>query len=88
MDSASARIQFLGFGTSFLALEVFSYVTVTDALECLEVAEDLNICLMDIVAAADSGFAFTDALYRTGPWARCRAGPGCGDAGAGMAQAR
>ena len=58
VDSASARVRFVGFGSSSLDLEVFSYVTVTDLTEYLEVAEDLNLRIMDIVAAAGSSFAF------------------------------
>ena len=58
VDSASARIRFVGFGSSSLDLEVFSYVTVTDYGEYLEVAEDLNLRIMDIVAAAGSSLAF------------------------------
>ena len=58
VDSASARIRFAGFGSASLSLEVFSYVTVTDSGEYLEVAEDLNLRLMDIVAAAGSSLVF------------------------------
>ncbi len=58
VDSASARVRFVRFGSSSLDLEVFSYVTVTDYGEYLEVAEDLNLRIMDIVAAAGSSFAF------------------------------
>jgi MscS family membrane protein len=58
VDSASARIRFVGFGSSSLELEVFSYVTVTDYGEYLEVAEDLNLRIMDIVAAAGSSLVF------------------------------
>jgi MscS family membrane protein len=57
VDSASARIRFIGFDSSSLTLEVFSYVTVTDYGEYLEVAEDLNLRIMDIVAASGSRFA-------------------------------
>lgn len=57
VDSTSARIRFAGFGSSSLDLEVFSYVTVTDYGEYLEIAEDLNLRIMDIVAAAGSSFA-------------------------------
>ncbi len=57
VDSASARIRFVGFGSSSLDLEVFSYVTVRDYGEYLEVAEDLNLRIMDVVAAAGSSFA-------------------------------
>jgi MscS family membrane protein len=58
VDSASARIRFAGFGSSSLDLEVFSYVTVTNLVEYLEVSEDLNLRIMDIVAEAGSSFAF------------------------------
>ena len=58
VDSTSARIRFAGFGSSSLDLEVFSYVTVTDYGEYLEIAEDLNLRLMDIIAGAGSSFAF------------------------------
>ena len=57
VDSASARIRFVGFGSSSLDLEVFSYVTVTDYGEYLEVAEDLNLRIMDIVAASGASLA-------------------------------
>jgi MscS family membrane protein len=57
VDSTSARIRFVGFGSSSLDLEVFSYVTVRDYGEYLEVAEDLNLRIMDVVAAAGSSFA-------------------------------
>ena len=57
VDSTSARIRFAGFGSSSLDLEVFSYVTVTDYGEYLEIAEDLNLRIMDIVAGAGSSFA-------------------------------
>ena len=57
VDSASARIRFVGFGHSSLDLEVFSYVTVIDYEEYIEVAEDLNLRIMDIVTAAGSSFA-------------------------------
>jgi MscS family membrane protein len=58
VDSASACVRFVRFGSSSLDLEVFSYVTVTAAAEYLEIAEDLNLRMMDIVAAAGSSFAF------------------------------
>jgi MscS family membrane protein len=57
VDSVSARIRFAGFGSSSLDLEVFSYVTVPDYGEYLEIAEDLNLRIMDIVAAAGSSLA-------------------------------
>jgi MscS family membrane protein len=58
VDSTSARIRFAGFSESSLDLEVFSYVTVTDYGEYLQVAEDLNLRILDIVAAAGTSLAF------------------------------
>jgi MscS family membrane protein len=58
VDSASARVRFVRFGSSSLDLDVSSYVLVPDAGDYPEVAEDLNLRLMDIVAAAGSSFAF------------------------------
>jgi MscS family membrane protein len=52
-----ARIRFEQFGTYSLELNVFAYVDVTDYGEFLEVAEDLNLRIMDIVANAGSRLA-------------------------------
>ncbi len=53
-----ARIRFVEFGQYSLDLDVFAYVDVTDYGEFLEVAEDLNLRIMDIVAQSGSRFAF------------------------------
>ena len=53
-----ARIRFVEFGQYSLDLDVFAYVNVTDYGEFLEVAEDLNLRIMDIVSQAGSSFAF------------------------------
>lgn len=59
-----ARVRFTGFGDYSLNLDVFAYVLVTDFSEFLGVAEDLNLRIMDIVAASGSGFAFpSQTLY-------------------------
>ncbi len=52
-----ARIRFEGFGPYSLNLEVFAYVDVTDFGGFLEVAEDLNLRIMDVVHSAGTGFA-------------------------------
>jgi MscS family membrane protein len=57
IDSASPRLRFARFGSASLNLEVSGDVTVADADEDLEVTADLNLCLMDIVAAAGASFA-------------------------------
>jgi MscS family membrane protein len=53
-----ARIRFVGFGDSSLDLEIFAYIDATDFSEYLGIAEDLNLRIMDIVAASGTGFAF------------------------------
>jgi MscS family membrane protein len=50
VDPDPARIRFAEFGPSSLELDVFAYVMVTDFGEYLEVAEDLNLRLMEILA--------------------------------------
>ena len=58
VDPDPARIRFVGFGAYSLDFEIFAYVRTRDFGEYLEIAEDLNLRLMDIVAAAGTGFAF------------------------------
>jgi MscS family membrane protein len=53
-----ARVRFVGFGAYSLDIDIFAYVHATDYTEFLEVAEDLNLRIMDIVSAAGSSFAF------------------------------
>jgi MscS family membrane protein len=64
VDPEPARVRFTGFGAYSLDLEVFAYVRVTDYGEYLEVAEDLNLRIMDVVTQAGTGFAFpSQTLY-------------------------
>ena len=58
VESASARVRFVGFGTSFLNLEVFAYILETEYESFLQVQEDLLLRIMDIVEGSGSGFAF------------------------------
>jgi MscS family membrane protein len=58
VDPDPARIRFVGYGTYSLDLDIFAYIKVTDYGEYLEVAEDLNLRIMDIVTNAGSSFAF------------------------------
>jgi len=58
VDPDPARIRFVNFGAYSLDLEIFAYVKTTDYGEYLEVAEDLNLRIMEIVADAGSSFAF------------------------------
>ncbi|MDJ0852879.1 MAG: mechanosensitive ion channel family protein [Myxococcota bacterium] len=57
VDPDPARIRFVGFGDWSLDLEVFAYVETSDYGEYLEIAEDLNLRIMDVVLAAGSRFA-------------------------------
>ena len=52
-----ARIRFVEFGPYSLDLEIFAYVDVTDFGEYLEIAEDLNLRIMEVVKEAGSSFA-------------------------------
>jgi MscS family membrane protein len=58
VDADPARVRFVGFGASSLDVDIFAYVHGADYSEFLEVAEDLNLRIMDIVSAAGSSFAF------------------------------
>lgn len=56
--SEPLHVRFKGFGAYSLDIEVFAYIGVTSYTESLEIAEDLNLRIMDIIAAAGSDFAF------------------------------
>ncbi len=56
------HVRFKGFGEHSLDLEVFAYIGVTDYTESLEVAEDLNLRIMDIIVAAGTDFALPAVL--------------------------
>lgn len=58
VDPNPARVRFKAFGAFSLDLEVFAYVLAPDYDGFLEVAEDLNLRILDIVADAGSSFAF------------------------------
>jgi len=52
-----ARVRFAEFGAYSIDLDVFAYVKATDYGEYLEVAEDLNLRIMDILARAGARLA-------------------------------
>jgi MscS family membrane protein len=58
VDHDPARVRFVAFGAYSLDIDIFAYVYATDQGDFLGVAEDLNLRIMDIVAAAGSSFAF------------------------------
>lgn len=53
-----ARVRFTNFGTYSLDLDIFAYIDETNYGGFLEIAEELNLQIMDIVAKAGSSFAF------------------------------
>jgi MscS family membrane protein len=57
VDTFSARIRFVGFGTSSLNLEIFAYVLATDYAVFLEIQEDLLLRIMDILERSGTGLA-------------------------------
>jgi MscS family membrane protein len=67
VDPEPARVRFTSFGAYSLDLEIFAYVRTRDYDEYLEIAEDLNLRIMDIVTASGTGFAFpSQTLYLGG----------------------
>ncbi len=52
-----ARIRFVEFGAYSLDLDVFAYIDTTDYAESLEIAEDLNLRIMDVIKAAGTELA-------------------------------
>jgi MscS family membrane protein len=53
-----ARVRFTTFGAYSLDLDIYAYIDETRYGEFLEIAEDLNLQIMDIVTKAGSRFAF------------------------------
>jgi MscS family membrane protein len=58
VETAGARIRFIGYDNNSLTLEVFCYVLTRDNNEFLAIQEDLLLRIMDIVEASGTGFAF------------------------------
>jgi MscS family membrane protein len=64
MLPSPARIRFEGFGEHSLDLQVFAFLDVNNPNDFTEVAEDLNLRIMDIVAQAGTEFAIpSQSLY-------------------------
>jgi len=58
IETATARVRFIGFQDSGLELEVFAYVLETEYADFLAVQEDLLLHLIDIVEKSGTTFAF------------------------------
>ena len=51
------RVRFRGFATDALEIEIFAYLETTKWSEYLELAEDLNLRIIDIIATAGTSLA-------------------------------
>ena len=58
VESQSARVRFVRFGTSSLDLDIFAYVFATDYAVFLEIQEDLLLRIVDIIEKSGTAFAF------------------------------
>jgi MscS family membrane protein len=58
VDSATARVRFIGFGQSSLDVEIFAYILEAAQEPFLAVQEDLLLRIVDLVESSGSGFAF------------------------------
>jgi MscS family membrane protein len=64
-----ARVRFTNFGTYSLDLNIFAYIDENRYNEYLEIAEDINLQIMDVIARADARLAMptqTNYLENTG----------------------
>ncbi len=62
VDSATARIRFVGLGPSSLDVEIFAHVLEISQESFLAVQEDLLLRIMDLVESSGSGFAFPSQI--------------------------
>ena len=53
-----ARVRFTGFGESSLDVEIFAYIGMSNYDAYLGVREDVNLRIIEIVAASGTGFAY------------------------------
>ena len=57
VDSAPTRVRFKGIGENSFDIDIFTYVLRTVYSEYLEVAEDLNLRILDIISEAGAELA-------------------------------
>ena len=58
VETATARVRFVGFRDSALEFEVFGYVLETEYTDFLAIQEDLLLRIMDVVEKSGTAFAF------------------------------
>ncbi len=51
------RVRLTGFGREGIELDVYAYVSTSDYAEYLEIAEELNLAIIEVVAKSGTGFA-------------------------------
>ena len=51
------RVRLTGFGREGIELDVYAYVGTSDYAEYLEIAEELNLAIIEVVAKSGTGFA-------------------------------
>lgn len=70
----AARVRFVGYGAYALEIDVFAYLETKVYSEYLEIAEDLNLRIMDVVKAAGTDFALPSLTTYAEPGAAPDAG--------------
>jgi MscS family membrane protein len=58
VESQSARVRFVGLGSSSLNLDIFAYLYATEYAVFLEIQEDLLLRIVDIIEKSGTSFAF------------------------------
>jgi len=66
VETAGARIRFIGYDNNSLTLEVFCYVLTRDNNEFLAIQEDLLLRIVEIVEASGTAIAFTSRTVYLG----------------------
>ena len=51
------RVRLTGFGRLGIELDVYAYIGTSDYAEYLEVAEELNLAIIEVVASSGTAFA-------------------------------
>ncbi|MGA8593916.1 MAG: mechanosensitive ion channel family protein [Bryobacteraceae bacterium] len=62
IDKTSVRVRFLGFGESWLDVEIFAYVNALDWPDFLRIQEELLLQLMDLVQAGGGRLALPSQI--------------------------
>jgi MscS family membrane protein len=59
IEADSARVRVVGFGPYSINVDISAYVTTPSLDEYFAITEDLNLSILDVLAAHGSGIAFT-----------------------------